>query len=68
MNEGNSSDSQIEAYFAEDLPEFESLRQFSGVDGFLLKTDGLYQVNSGYQWYLQVGKLTILSLHVGKGM
>nr|XP_053637025.1 extracellular matrix organizing protein FRAS1-like [Cherax quadricarinatus] len=54
MSESNLSRPQIVAHFAEDLPEFEALRQFSGVDGFLLNTDGLYQVNSGHQWYLQV--------------
>lgn len=54
LNEGNSSKPKIEAHFAEDLPEFEAIRQYSGVDGFLLYTDGLYQINSGYQWYLQV--------------
>ncbi|XP_069157214.1 extracellular matrix organizing protein FRAS1 [Procambarus clarkii] len=54
VSESNLSSPQIVAHFAEDLPEFDALRQFSGVDGFLLNTDGLYQVNSGQQWYLQV--------------
>ncbi|CAL4123240.1 unnamed protein product, partial [Meganyctiphanes norvegica] len=50
----NKSNPLIEAYFAEDHPDFKSLHQFSGVDGFLLNTDALYEVNSGHQWYLQV--------------
>lgn len=54
VEDGNLSIPKIEANFAEDLPEYETLHQFSGVDGFLLKTDALYEVNSGYQWYLQV--------------
>ncbi|XP_064121126.1 extracellular matrix organizing protein FRAS1-like isoform X1 [Macrobrachium nipponense] len=54
ITESNLSSSHVEAYFAEDLPEFQLIRQFSGVDGFLLKTDALYKVNSGHQWYLQV--------------
>ncbi|KAG7168269.1 Extracellular matrix protein FRAS1-like, partial [Homarus americanus] len=54
MSEGNTSHPHIIAHFAEDIPKFDALRQFSGVDGFLLNTDGLYQVNSGHQWYLQV--------------
>lgn len=52
ITESNLSSSNVEAYFAEDLPEFQLIRQFSGVDGFLLKTDALYKVNSGHQWYL----------------
>ncbi|KAK7080023.1 Extracellular matrix protein fras1 [Halocaridina rubra] len=52
--ESNMSSPHVEAYFATDLPEFQVIRQFSGVDGFLLKTDALYKINSGHQWYLQV--------------
>ncbi|XP_063885992.1 extracellular matrix organizing protein FRAS1-like isoform X2 [Scylla paramamosain] len=53
-SEANLSLPGLKAHFARDLPEFSSLKQLSGVDGFLLDTDGLYQVNSGHQWYLQV--------------
>ncbi|XP_013794564.2 extracellular matrix protein FRAS1-like [Limulus polyphemus] len=47
-------DIPFKAKFASDDPTFESLAQLPGVDGFLLKVDALYKVNSGHQWYLQV--------------
>ncbi|XP_069679453.1 extracellular matrix organizing protein FRAS1-like isoform X2 [Periplaneta americana] len=48
------NDIPLEVYFASDLPEYEQVVHYSGVDGFILKVDPLYRINSGYTWYLQV--------------
>ncbi|KAJ4451190.1 hypothetical protein ANN_02632, partial [Periplaneta americana] len=48
------NDIPLEVYFASDLPEYEQVVHYPGVDGFILKVDPLYRINSGYTWYLQV--------------
>nr|CAB3247083.1 extracellular matrix protein FRAS1 [Phallusia mammillata] len=42
------------AYFASDRPDFASMRDVPGVDGFLINVDALYKVEAGHQWYIQV--------------
>lgn len=44
----------MEAYFAEDVAELAPIHHHPATDGFLLRTDALYALNSGYQWFLQV--------------
>nr|XP_026692904.1 extracellular matrix protein FRAS1 isoform X2 [Ciona intestinalis] len=47
-------DVPFDAYFAADKPEFASMTDIPGVDGFLIKVDSLYKVEAGHQWYMQV--------------
>ncbi|XP_067010453.2 extracellular matrix organizing protein FRAS1 [Anabrus simplex] len=47
-------DVEFQAYFAYELPDLQLLESYPGVDGFVIKVDPLYKINSGYQWYLQV--------------
>jgi len=45
---------ELEAHFASDIPEYGQLYEHAGVDGFVFKIDPVYEINSGYNWYLQV--------------
>ncbi|XP_038647741.1 extracellular matrix protein FRAS1 [Scyliorhinus canicula] len=47
-------DVPFDAQFASDAPEFHTMRDVPGVDGFTMKVDALYKVEAGHQWYLQV--------------
>ncbi|KAM4706664.1 extracellular matrix organizing protein FRAS1 [Discoglossus pictus] len=47
-------DVPFEAYFASDSPDFHAMSSMPGVDGFTIKVDALYKVETGHQWYLQV--------------
>ncbi|KAM4809143.1 extracellular matrix organizing protein FRAS1 [Rhinophrynus dorsalis] len=47
-------DVPFDAYFASDSPDFHSMSSMPGVDGFTMKVDALYKVETGHQWYLQV--------------
>ncbi|KAK3859680.1 hypothetical protein Pcinc_034224 [Petrolisthes cinctipes] len=53
-NESGDQDGKVEAYFAEDVAELAPIHHHPATDGFLLRTDALYALNSGYQWFLQV--------------
>ena len=54
LDDASLSELQIDAKFAVDSPEFDVLNTYSGVDGFMFNTEGLYSLNSGHQWFLQV--------------
>ncbi|KAM9330542.1 extracellular matrix organizing protein FRAS1 [Gastrophryne carolinensis] len=47
-------DVPFEASFASDQPDFNAMSNMPGVDGFTMKVDALYKVETGHQWYLQV--------------
>ncbi|XP_043916303.1 extracellular matrix organizing protein FRAS1-like [Protopterus annectens] len=47
-------DVPFDAHFASELPEFQSMTNMPGLDGFIMKVDALYKVEAGHQWYLQV--------------
>ncbi|XP_044284420.1 extracellular matrix organizing protein FRAS1 [Varanus komodoensis] len=47
-------DVPFDAYFASELPDFHLVSSMPGVDGFTMKVDALYKVETGHQWYLQV--------------
>ncbi|XP_069061899.1 extracellular matrix organizing protein FRAS1 [Pleurodeles waltl] len=47
-------DVPFDASFASDLPEFHTIGSIPGLDGFAMKVDALYKVETGHQWYLQV--------------
>ncbi|XP_061439271.1 extracellular matrix organizing protein FRAS1 isoform X3 [Rhineura floridana] len=47
-------DVPFDACFASDLPDFHLVSSMPGVDGFIMKVDALYKVETGHQWYLQV--------------
>lgn len=47
-------DVPFDASFASDLPEFHTMDSMPGLDGFTMKVDSLYKVETGHQWYLQV--------------
>ncbi|MEE6460302.1 hypothetical protein FKM82_000916 [Ascaphus truei] len=47
-------DVPFDANFACDAPDFHLMGSMPGVDGFTMKVDALYKVETGHQWYLQV--------------
>ncbi|OCT97312.1 hypothetical protein XELAEV_18009537mg [Xenopus laevis] len=47
-------DVPFDVCFASDSPDFYSMSSMPGVDGFTMKVDALYKVETGHQWYLQV--------------
>ncbi|XP_075060088.1 extracellular matrix organizing protein FRAS1 [Mixophyes fleayi] len=47
-------DVPFDADFASNLPDFYAMSSMPGVDGFTMKVDALYKVETGHQWYLQV--------------
>ncbi|KAE8631113.1 hypothetical protein XENTR_v10001087 [Xenopus tropicalis] len=47
-------DVPFDACFASESPDFHSMGSMPGVDGFTMKVDALYKVETGHQWYLQV--------------
>ncbi|XP_077332215.1 extracellular matrix organizing protein FRAS1 [Lithobates pipiens] len=47
-------DVPFEAGFASDQLDFHAMGGIPGVDGFTMKVDALYKVETGHQWYLQV--------------
>ncbi|KAM8939375.1 extracellular matrix organizing protein FRAS1 [Pelodytes ibericus] len=47
-------DVPFDAGFASDSPDFSTMSSIPGVDGFTMKVDALYKVETGHQWYLQV--------------
>ncbi|XP_069482442.1 extracellular matrix organizing protein FRAS1 [Ambystoma mexicanum] len=47
-------DVPFDASFASDAPDFHTMGSMPGVDGFTMKVDALYKVETGHQWYLQV--------------
>ncbi|KAG8454257.1 hypothetical protein GDO86_000773 [Hymenochirus boettgeri] len=47
-------DVPFDACFASDSADFQSMKSLPGVDGFTMKVDALYKVETGHQWYLQV--------------
>ncbi|XP_077999737.1 extracellular matrix organizing protein FRAS1-like [Glandiceps talaboti] len=44
----------FEAELAEENPAYAAVIEMPGVDGFAMKVDALYKIDSGHQWYLQV--------------
>ncbi|KAF8770775.1 Extracellular matrix protein FRAS1 like protein [Argiope bruennichi] len=42
------------ARFIEDVPNFQSLSDIPGVDGFVFNIDPLYEISSSQQWFLQI--------------
>ncbi|XP_053317651.1 extracellular matrix organizing protein FRAS1 [Spea bombifrons] len=47
-------DVPFDACFVSDSPDLSSMNSMPGVDGFTMKVDALYKVETGHQWYLQV--------------
>ncbi|XP_071971616.1 extracellular matrix organizing protein FRAS1 [Engystomops pustulosus] len=47
-------DVPFDAAFAAESPDFYAMSNMPGVDGFTMKVDALYKVETGHQWYLQV--------------
>ncbi|XP_053260348.1 extracellular matrix organizing protein FRAS1 [Podarcis raffonei] len=47
-------DVPFDACFASELSDFHLVSSMPGVDGFIMKVDALYKVETGHQWYLQV--------------
>ncbi|KAG9480616.1 hypothetical protein GDO78_012204, partial [Eleutherodactylus coqui] len=47
-------DVPFDASFAAESSEFHTMSSMPGVDGFTMKVDALYKVETGHQWYLQV--------------
>ncbi|XP_063314780.1 extracellular matrix organizing protein FRAS1 [Pelobates fuscus] len=47
-------DVPFDASFASESPDYNSMSSMPGVDGFTMKVDALYKVETGHQWYLQV--------------
>ncbi|CAJ0943996.1 unnamed protein product, partial [Ranitomeya imitator] len=47
-------DVPFDAAFAAESSDFHAMSSLPGVDGFTMKVDALYKVETGHQWYLQV--------------
>nr|XP_023647481.1 extracellular matrix protein FRAS1-like [Paramormyrops kingsleyae] len=47
-------DVPFNAKFASESADLQPMTMMSGVDGFTMKVDALYKVETGHQWYLQV--------------